>query len=155
MSGFGDGPAAAPPAPKRRFCRRVSGAGSRETAIDVKTLGTYHHCAAERPPQIFKLHRLPGSRPKGSVIANLEKPGKPGLFLIEPFAMRFGWKETKASQRPILTSVEVSEVRSGNAKRRGSWGFFGLARPISLIHIEMLAVGEGLRTNSLLEGHLS
>src|SRR3546814_3148675 len=48
-----------------------------------------------------------------------------------------------ADQRPIAACLAVSGVRSQSAKWRGSWGFSGPLRPISLIRIEMLAETEG------------
>jgi hypothetical protein len=57
----------------------------------------------------------------------------------EPGWTRFARFETKADQRLIFSNPAVSEVRSPSAKRRGSWGFSGLARPISLVCDEMMA----------------
>lgn len=44
--------------------------------------------------------------------------------------------------------MPVYEVRARTAKPRGSWGFFGPVRPISLIRNEDVGGARGLQTAS-------
>lgn len=97
----------------------------------------------------FARKRLSRSGTKGSVAALLKKPRNPSLLETEPFHWGSGRKETKADQRPILPATADSGVRSQSAKWRGSWGFSGSLRIISLIRIEMLAEGSRPTSNLL------